>query len=148
MNTNPRKTMMTQRMTRREKRWKIGLLKSRVSNHSSVFSGTLPNCPVDSVVLTDQRADTNLISKECFESIMATGGNFNVINLLPRQRYDEIDSKSSITCWKKIEAAINLRIRHGSSLVLRHVVWRVCDQENSTTAIIGRTLLDSIGRSN
>lgn len=75
---------------------------------------------------------------------MLSGGNFNVKKLVPTHRYRGIDPKSSIKCSKKIEADINLHIRYGNSLVLQHVVWRVCDQDRCTVAIIGLPLIEII----
>lgn len=126
----------------------VGMLKRMVSDHSALFSGTFADGAVEALVLADQGADINLISTELFDSIIGTGGNFRVTKLVPPQAYKGVGSNASITCSKKIEADVHLRIRHGSSLLLRNVVWKVCDEEKSTNAIIGRPLLDSIGCSN
>ena len=124
------------------------MLKSMASSHSSLFTAYFADGAFEATVLADQGADINLISKELFQSIIETGGNFKVSNLVPPQIFSGVGSNATITCSKKIVADINLIIRHGSSLILRNILWKVCDFENSTNAIIGRPLLDSIGCSN
>lgn len=54
-----------------------------------------------------------------------------------------VGTNETITCRKKIEADVRLRIRHGPRLLLRNFVWRVSD-EPTDIAIIGLPLLESI----
>lgn len=46
-------------------------------------------------------------------------------------------------CNIKVEVDVHLRIRHGSALVLRNVIWKV-SEEDSNDVIIGHPLLDSL----
>ena len=96
----------------------VGLLKSMASNHSSLFTGAFADGAVEAIFLADQGADTNLISKELFDSIIGTGGKFKMANLVPPHVYEGIGKNSSITCSQKLEADVNLHIRHGSALIL------------------------------
>lgn len=66
--------------------------------------------------------------------------------LIPTQKYTGIGG-SEIVCHVKVRLDIHLRIIHGTSFVLRNVIWRVAENEGSNV-IIGRPLLESLGINN
>lgn len=54
---------------------------------------------------------------------------------------------SSVACSKKVTLDVYLKIRHGSSLVLRNIEWKVA-KEDVSVPIIGRRVLESLGCDN
>lgn len=118
-----------------------------IDNHSALFSATLLNGAVECLVLTDQGSDTNLISSSVFEAMKKAGFKGKVTILVPPHKYQGVSKENVITCRRKITADLNLRIRHGTSLLIRNITWRVSDEE-SDNVIIGRPLLEAIGFDN
>lgn len=108
------------------------------------MTGTFAKVPVEADILVHQGAGTNLISHELFEFNKKTDGDFEITSLVPPQIYGGVGCNAKISCSNQIQADINLRIRHGSSLLSRNVIWLVSEEKASKAAIIGRPLLKII----
>lgn len=118
----------------------------KIDCHSALFSGTFANGAVECEVLADQGSDTNLLSGKVWKLMKEAGYKSKVTHLVPPQVFNSV-TNGEIVCHIKVEADVHLRIRHGSALVLRNVVWRVSG-DNADDVIIGRPLLDGLGINN
>lgn len=61
--------------------------------------------------------------------------------------YRDVTGNPCITCYCTVKSDVFLQIRHGTSLVLRNITWRVT-KEQIKTPIIGRRVLESLGCDN
>ena len=117
------------------------------ASNSALFSGSFASGAIETMILTDQGSDTNLISTELFHEIRKAGGITHVAHLVPPQIFIGVGANAQVTCALKVQADVDLSIRHGSALLLRNVKWKVCN-EPMKIPLIGRPLLDSIGCNN
>lgn len=118
-----------------------------IDNHSTLFSATLAHGAVESVVLADQGADTNLMPPSVYELIKKSGMAFQTTHLNPSHSFKAFDQISKVTCNKKVITDVHLRIRHGTNLVLRNLEWHVGDCETEYL-ILGRPVLEALGCNN
>lgn len=118
-----------------------------LESHSALFSASMAKGAVECLILTDQGADVNLMPKTLFEELNRAGGITKTTILVPPRTMTGIGEPANITCKKRIVADVQLRIRHGSALLVRNVSWYVSEQEFKN-AIIGRPLLEQLGCDN
>lgn len=97
--------------------------------------------------MTDQGSDCNLLCPDTFKLIEdANNENLDITKLAPAVSFTGV-GKSKISCSKKVILDIQLRVRHGSRLILRKVEWLISDQP-ILHSLLGRPLLDAIGCNN
>lgn len=120
---------------------------TNVTEHSALFTATFAHGAVDAVVLADQGADSNFIPSSIFEALRKADGNLKFSKLDAPKKFCGVNKQTLITCRATVKASIELRIRHGTKLLLRNLVWFVTN-EDIDQAIIGRPVLDAIGCDN
>ena len=116
-------------------------------DNTALFNATFFNGAVDCLALADQGADVNIVGSSVLTALTNANANFCVRNLPEPKVYTSVDENVRVTCRQHFMADIQLRIRHGTTLMLRGVDWLVSDI-NSEQVIIRRPLLDAIGCSN
>lgn len=121
--------------------------KENANHNSSLFSASFCKGAVESIALTDQGSDVNLVSPSVMEKIKNADSELSIYTLNPPKIFSSIVQKVKVTCYSYFVADIQLRIRHGTNLIIRSVKWLVGDVENDHVTI-GRPLLDSLGCSN
>lgn len=97
--------------------------------------------------MADQGADANLMSVLLFKEIQEEMPDRRPIGLHPAQNYRSVAGKPCLSCNQKVKIDIFLRIRHGSHLTVRNVVWKV-SKESFETPIKGRSVLESLACDN
>ena len=120
---------------------------AQIDSHSSLFSAVFADGAVESVVLADQGSDTNLLPPDVFQWVKNAYPRLTTIPLQPPHSYSGVGSTGKITCHKKVQLDVSLRIRHGTKLILRGVEWGVSDQKTEFP-ILGRHVLQAIGCDN
>ena len=125
-----------------------------IENHSTLFSATFYET-VEAVVLADPGSDDNLMLPRVFRKILLANKDAKVENLAQPIKFSMAVNASGpdgtnayVTCRKSVHADANLRIRHGSSLMLRNVRWVVSDQVADQVAdhvLLGGPLLEALG---
>eukprot|EP00737_Agarophyton_chilense_P000949 gb/GEZJ01001057.1/.p1 GENE.gb/GEZJ01001057.1/~~gb/GEZJ01001057.1/.p1 ORF type:complete len:583 (-),score=92.79 gb/GEZJ01001057.1/:1849-3597(-) len=129
-----------------------------IDSHSSLFSAYFFQGAVETVVLGDQGADTNVIPMAVFQKIRKADPNCPIQALNPPHIYTGIAALASLKaapqpkpnillCKKQVELDVHLRIRHGTQLVLRSVTWKIADTDLDCV-IIGRQVLQALGCDN
>ena len=116
-------------------------------NHSALFSGAFAHGAVEIEALADQGSDPNLISSSTFQQLCKADPNLQVEILDRPARFGSINQRNAVLCDKLVTADVLLRIRHGTQLLLRNVVWHV-SQGELAHVIIGRSVLEAIGCDN
>lgn len=118
----------------------------KIDDHSSLFSATFRSGAVESAVMADQGADTNVMSTTVFDMVIEEVPKTKVVDLEPPRRYSAWTG-DPVVCHKKITADVELRIRHGAKLVLRAVEWEVVKTVTGP-GLLGRSALQAIGCDN
>ena len=116
-------------------------------NHSALFSGSFANGAVEVEILADQGSDVNLISNSVFQDLIRAESNLKTESIAPPAKFGSINQSDAVICSTRVVADVQLRIRHGTNLLLRNVEWHVSDSELAHV-IIGRTVLEAIGCDN
>lgn len=117
-----------------------------IDNHTSLFSATFAHGAVESTVMADQGADTNLLPPKVFEALKEADPDLSVTKLETPDCYASITG-AALVCHKKVTADVQLRIRHGTRLLLRQVEWNVSDTDTDYV-LLGRPTLQAIGCDN
>ena len=129
-------------------RGRVNLLAAaEVDAHSALFSASFAKGAIESTVLADNGSDTNLMPPAVFKQLQEACPTLTVITLEPAHCFNPIGSGPQITCKKKAKADTQLRIRHGTKLMLRDVEWLIPEEETECT-ILGRPVLQAIGCDN
>lgn len=116
----------------------VGQITNAVAlSHSSVFKASFADGKIEADIMADQRADANIMSKRLMMRIQREMPELQPVALCSAQVYKSVTGEPCVTCNWEVSMDVFLRIRHGSSLILRNVLWKVAD-ENITTTIIGR----------
>ncbi|CAN8071777.1 unnamed protein product [Agarophyton chilense] len=135
-----------------KKKGKVNRVASeRIDSHSSLFSALFCNGAVETVVLADQGSDVNLLPKSIFQGITEAAPVVKAEELVPSRVYSGISTGSpkqaEIECTERVSLDVQLRIRHGSKLLLRSLEWEIANADLDYV-IIGRPVLQSIGCDN
>lgn len=115
-------------------------------HHSALFSAAFLKGSVTCHVLADQGADANLLPPDVFEQLRHSS-EVTVNPLRPSRNYKTISGDTCVHCESEIISDVQLKIRHGSNLILRNVRWHVSN-EKLESAILGRAVLESLGCDN
>ena len=115
--------------------------------NSALFSASFCDGGVECVVLTDQGSDVNLVPPEIFMQVQQSHPDMQTRRVHPPAKFNSAAVGGVITCDRAFRADIKLRIRHGTTLIIRSVEWLVGDKSDEH-AIIGRPLLDAVGCNN
>lgn len=95
--------------------------------NSTVFSATMVDGAVNCEVLTRQGSEPNLMSSEIWKTL-----ELLVINKVPKEvrtpRVFGAVGGENIGRKQEVRADINLRIKHGTALVLRNVNWMISEK--------------------
>ena len=98
-------------------------------------------------ILADQGSDVNLISNSVFQDLIRAESNLKTESIDPPAKFRSINQSDAVICSTRVVADVQLRIRHGTNLLLRNIEWHVSDSE-LPHVIIGRTVLEAIGCEN
>lgn len=135
---------------RREKRDKnMGRMGTDESSHPTLFSAKFSET-VEVLVLVDNGADDNLMPPGIFERLLKDDPKLSVTALAEPIEYSMAvdahgrDGIAKVVCDRTVRADVQLKIRHGSTLLLRNVEWAVSKQK-ARHVLIGRPLLEALG---
>ena len=117
-----------------------------VRSNTSLFSAALADGAVECVVLADQGSDANVMSNTTLQQLIAAAPSTTVENITPERVYKSV-TDGELICNKSVHTDVRLRIRHGSSLLVRGMVWEV-SKANIPYLILGRHTLSQIGCDN
>lgn len=115
--------------------------------HSSVFRASFGEGAIDTTLMADQGADANFMSARLFKEILQKMEKVHEKSLQPPQIYRGITGDPCLTCERAADMDVFLKIRHGSSLILRKINWKITN-EDIPSPIIGRRVLESLGCDN
>lgn len=118
-----------------------------IDDHSALFSATFALGAVESVVMADQGSDANVLPPTVLDALKKATPGLAVEELKPPHSFDFLDQSSGIVCHKRVVADVQVRIRHGTKLVLRNITWHVSDAPTKVV-VIGRRVLQAIGCDN
>eukprot|EP00171_Calliarthron_tuberculosum_P022868 IDg22868t1 len=119
-------------------------------SHSTLFSASFLQGAVETNVLADPGADANMMPPTLLEMILKANPTLSIKKLSEPLKFSlavntsEKQSENRITCSREVTADVNLRIRHGTELVMRGMVWVVSDND-ADCALIGRPVLEALG---
>ena len=129
----------------REKRLSA-LADVETKGNSSMFSASLADGAVEHVVLADQGSDANIMPLSILDNLLISTPNLKVSQLQPPHVFKSV-TNGNLVCNKSTIADVRLRIRHGSSLLLRGVAWEISTID-LPYLILGRHTLSQIGCDN
>lgn len=97
----------------------------------------------------DNGADNNIIDQRTLQSIREAGVDVEVVDLNRLREFemaacDVKGNKTKLVFLKQDRLDTELHIRHGSSLLLRNLVWLVTERY-VTTPLLGRPILEALG---
>ncbi|CAN8061292.1 unnamed protein product [Agarophyton chilense] len=99
----------------------------------------------------DQGSDVNLLAKSIFQGITEAAAGVKAEKLVPSLVYSGISTgppkQAEIECTERVSLDVQLRICHGSKLLLRSLEWDIANADLEYV-IIGRPVLQSIGCDN
>lgn len=101
-----------------------------------------PICP-------DNGADCNVMDNRTFRAIDGTGADIEVQKLNRPRMFEMAPAtpdgrRTTLTCTKTACINMEIKIRHGSALVLRNLRWLISEQPLSDP-LLGRPLLKALG---
>lgn len=127
---------------------KVGRVTDAASSpHSSVSEAYFADGKIKVSPLTDQGADTNLMSKCLLENVPKEMPSLQPIVLGPVQTYRGVTGDPCVLCKWEVKLDVFMRIWQGSNLILGNILWKV-STENIQARIMGRCVLDSLGCDN
>lgn len=97
--------------------------------------------------MADQWAATSLMPSELNEDIHKVRPSIKVTNLDPPYVFKDISRDSFANCMKSIISDVYLKIRHGWSLHLLNILWKI-PKVRTACLILGRGVLESIAYDN
>ena len=113
--------------------------------HSTLFSAAFCRSAVETTVLADGGGDDNLLPRSLLRRITKVDSTVSTITLTSPETFRQIGSGTQpLTCSRRVEVDVELRIRHVSKLLLRKVTWKVVEEEIEYV-ILGRPLLEALG---
>lgn len=93
--------------------------------HSSIFEALFSKGEVEVDLMADQGADANFISKSLLRKIEQNLPDIQKQTLNPNPIYRGVTGDPCLTCHTCIKLDKIPQIRHGTSLILRNVMWKV-----------------------
>lgn len=99
----------------------IGRVSHIAPSPHSAFSGPFANGWLETDVKADQGADANFISEDLLATILRKAQIAKIVRFETEHVYHEVTGGPCLTYSKKVTLDVYLKIRHGSSLVLRNV---------------------------
>lgn len=90
-----------------------------------MFSESLANGAVESVVMADNGSDTNIMPPSVFQHVEKAGVELRVIHLYFQHSFTIFDNLSKVICGKKVLLDTHLSIIHGTKRFLRDIEWHV-----------------------
>lgn len=117
------------------------------SAHSSTFKTLFAKGTIKIDLLASQGADGNFMSRQLLIQIKKSQSSITGKPLISNQIYGDVTGNIRLTCYCTIEVDGSLNLRHGTSLILRKLLWKVSMKEKNTP-IIGVLILESLGRDN
>ncbi|CAN8069121.1 unnamed protein product [Agarophyton chilense] len=118
-------------------------------SNSTLFSAKFHDS-LEVMVLADNGTDDNLMPPAVLKKLLLAKSNLKVTLLdMPLEYGMAVEAESAgpaakVICDKIAHADVELRIRHGTNLLLRNVEWAVSKQ-NAKHVLIGRPLLEALG---
>lgn len=94
--------------------------------------------------MSSQGDDKNIISRKLWHQIRKIVTNIKSTVLNPEDIYLVVTEDLCLTCDENVILDIFLKIRHGLSLILKNVEWKI-DKEDIPVPIIGRKELEYLG---
>lgn len=97
--------------------------------------------------MADQGADTSLMPPSVYQLMRDSCMALQTIHLNFCHSFKASDQVSKVTCDKNVTTDVHLRIRHGTSLMLRKLEWHVVNCETEYL-ILRRPVLEALGCNN
>ena len=113
--------------------------------HPTLFSAAFCQGAVETTVLADGGGDDNLLPSQLLQRITKVESTVSTIALTSPGAFRQIGSGTQpLTSSRNVELDVELRILHGSKLLLRKVTWKVVEEEIEYV-ILSRPLLEALG---
>lgn len=112
-----------------------------------LFEACFAKAALSTILIADHGVDTIPIPAKLLENIMPQTRHIEISTLSPPHAYSEISGEVCAMCTQSITLNVNLRIRQGSGLLLRNVVWKIPKEEIPVVILSGQ-VLESIARDN
>ena len=87
----------------------------------ALFSAAFAHGAVECLALADQGAVANIVGKSVLDALKSANEDLCRRSLSQPRMYTSVDDNARITCYQHFMADIQLRIRHGTNLMLRGV---------------------------
>lgn len=139
--------LISMRGPRTRKGQSIGLDLVLFMTKVHLFSATFANGAVESVVLADQGAGVKILPHAVLKPIQRACPELKMIPFASPQVYNSVESGVKVKCVGKVVADVQLRIRHGTTQLLRVLEWSDMERD-AEFVILSRSALDAIGCDN
>lgn len=120
-----------------------------IDNRSTLSSAKFKET-IHALVLPDNCSEDNLMLPDIFDKLKSSNPHLVMTQFDKKIVYAlAVEAQAStgtakVICGKTVKADVELRIRHGASLLLRNVEWAVSDQQ-AEHVLIGRPVLEGLG---
>ena len=116
-----------------------------VKEHSTLFSASFCQGRIETLVLADGGGDDNILPSSLLQQIAKINGAVRVEALPHTECFGQVFKDApELTSKRKMDLDVDLKIRHGSKLLLRNVVVKISDQDTEFV-ILGRPVLEALG---
>lgn len=105
--------------------------------HSSIFKACFTGRMAETKLMADEGADAKFIFESLLETIIKNAFSVVLERLRRSQVYRNVSGDPCLTCHLLVKSDVFLHIRHGTSLILRNIIWKVSNKELQIL-IIGR----------
>ena len=116
-----------------------------VKEHPTLFSASFCQGKIETLALADGGGDDNILPSSLLQQIFKINGAVRVEALPHTECFGQVVKDApELTGKCKMDLDVDLKIRHGSNLLLRNVVWKISDQDTEFV-ILGRPVLEALG---
>lgn len=117
------------------------------ASHSALFEASFAKSAVEIEILVDQGANVNFISESLQNEILTKMPGAKPTSFKNDREFRSVTGEPCLTCSEKITLVVYLKIRHGTSLFLRKIEWKVV-KESISVSMIRRRVRESLGCDN
>ena len=116
-----------------------------MKEHSTLISASFCRGKIEALVLVHGGRDDNIFPSSLLQQIVQINGSVRVEALPHTECFVQvIKGAPELTSTRKMDLDVELRVRHGSNLLLRNVVRKISDQDTECM-ILGGPVLKALG---
>lgn len=79
--------------------------------------------------MNNHEVDTNLTSAGLLKRIRKFKPELKVMELESPLKYRCVSGKVYVTCTRNVNLDVHLKIRHGTNLIFRNIIWKVYEED-------------------